>query len=95
MKAKEMMYSGRNVTGIEASVMGLVNKCVPDEALMDVAVKMARGFLKNSWFTLRADKWLVNQGQNHTLEEGLRFEREKSPGRGPDQEERMKNFGST
>jgi hypothetical protein len=60
---------------------------------MDAAVAMARGFLENSWFTLRADKWLVNQGLNYTLGDGLRFEREKSPGRGPDMEERLKRFG--
>lgn len=93
MKAKEMMFSGRVVTGIEAMVMGLANKCVPDEALMDTAIKMARDILENSWFTLRADKWLVNEGQKYTLEDGLLFERKNSPGQSPDAEERLKSFG--
>jgi hypothetical protein len=60
---------------------------------MDATVAMARGFLENSWFTLRADKMLVNQGLNYTLADGLDFERENSPGRGPDLEERLKQFG--
>jgi enoyl-CoA hydratase/carnithine racemase len=94
LTAKELMYSGRVVGGREAAEIGLANKCVPDAELMEAARSMARGFLENSWFTLRADKMLVNKGLNFTLAEGLAFERENSPGRGPDLEERLKNFGS-
>jgi enoyl-CoA hydratase len=93
LAAKEMMFSGRIVGGREAAGMGLANRCVPDEQLMDATIEMARGFLENSWFTLRADKMLVNEGLNHTLRDGLEFERENSPGRGPDMEERLKRFG--
>lgn len=94
LAAKEMMFSGRVVNGPEAASMGLANRCVPDDALMSETVAMARGFLENSWFTLRADKMLVNRGLNFTLAEGLQFERENSPGRGPDLEERLKQFGA-
>lgn len=92
--AKEMMFSGRVVAGEEAVRLGLACRCVAPDALMGAAEEMARGFLENSWFTLRADKMLVNQGMNHTLQDGLAFEREHSPGRGPDVEERLKRFGS-
>ena len=54
---------------------------------------MARGFLQNSWFTLRADKMLINAGQDRTLEDGLRFERDNSPGAGPDMQARLAGFG--
>ena len=94
LAAKEMMFSGRVVSGAEAVAMGLANRCVPDAELMSAAITMARGFLQNSWFTLRADKMLVNQGLNYTLADGLAFERNNSPGRGPDLEERLKQFGS-
>ena len=94
LTAKELMYSGRVVSGAEAAEIGLANRCVPDEQLMDAVQDMARGFLENSWFTLRADKMLVNQGLNFTLADGLNFERNNSPGRGPDLEERLKKFGS-
>jgi enoyl-CoA hydratase/carnithine racemase len=93
VRAKEMMFSGRVVSGAEAAEIGLANRCVPDDQLMGAAVAMARGFLENSWFTLRADKMLVNTGQRFTLAEGLQYERENSPGRGPDLEERLKGFG--
>lgn len=94
LAAKEMMFSGRVISGVEAAAMGLANRCVPDSDLMTASIAMARGFLENSWFTLRADKMLVNRGLNYTLAEGLRFERENSPGRGPDLEERLKQFGA-
>jgi len=92
-RAKEMMFSGRVVSGREAVDIGLAMDCVADEELLASTVARARSFLANSWFTLRADKMLVNGGLDHTLADGLRFERERSPGRGPDLEERLKNFG--
>jgi enoyl-CoA hydratase/carnithine racemase len=93
LAAKEMMFSGRVINGAEAASMGLANRCVPDADLMPTTLAMARAFLENSWFTLRADKMLVNRGLDYTLSDGLAFERENSPGRGPDMAERLKRFG--
>ena len=56
---------------------------------------MAQSFLQNSWFTLRADKMLVNGGLDRTLADGLQFERENSPGRSPDMAERLAGFGKS
>lgn len=91
--AKEMMFSGRVVSGTEAAKMGLALRAVPADRLLEETEALARSFLENSWFTLRADKMLVNRGLDHTLREGLAFERDNSPGRGPDLEERLKRFG--
>ncbi|MYF11706.1 MAG: enoyl-CoA hydratase/isomerase family protein, partial [Gammaproteobacteria bacterium] len=78
LNAKEMMFSGRVVGGAEAVTLGLANRCVPAEELMDAAEAMARSFLANSWFTLRADKMLVN-GESCPIrnepEEGADFQR--------------------
>ena len=93
LKARELMFSGRVVTGPEAVTINLANACVPEDELQAAAVTMAREFLQNSWFTLRADKMLVNQGLRYTLADGLRFERQNSPGRGPDLEARLAQFG--
>ena len=90
--ARELMFSGRVVSGGEAARIGLANKCVRNDELMNATIAMARTFLENSWFTLRADKMLINRGLNYTLAEGLQFERTESPGRGPDLEERLKQF---
>ena len=93
VQAKEMMFSGRVVSGEEAVTLGLANRCVPDDELLDAAIAMADTFLANSWFTLRADKMLINGGLDRTHSEGLVYERNESPGRGPDLEERLKQFG--
>ena len=93
LAAKEMMFSGRVVTGAEAVQLGLANQCVAETELMTSATTMARGFLENSWFTLQMDKTLIKGGLDRTLSDGLRFERETSPGGGPDMAERLKAFG--
>lgn len=93
VRAKEMMFSGRVVSGAEAVAMGLANKVVPDDSLTEEALAMAKSFLENSWHTLNADKSLVNAGLDRGLREGLSYEREHSPGAGPDATDRMANFG--
>lgn len=95
LAAKEMMFSGRVVSGAEAVELGLANQCVADDDLDSAAVTMAQSFLANSWFTLRADKLLINAGLDRTLADGLSFERQNSPGRGPDMEERLAAFNKS
>ncbi|MBT4160636.1 MAG: enoyl-CoA hydratase/isomerase family protein [Gammaproteobacteria bacterium] len=92
LKAKEMMYTGRVVSGTEAAEIGLANECVADDQLIDHTMDVARQIVANSWHTLRADKMLVNMGFNKTLSDGLKFERENSPGPGSDMGERLKSF---
>lgn len=93
LAAREMMFSGRVVDGTEAARIGLANRSVPEDELMAAAVAMARGFLENSWHTLRMDKQLINGGLDRNLKEGLAWEREVSPGAGPDTAERIRSFG--
>ena len=93
MKAKELMFTGRVVSGSEAAEIGLANVCVADEDLDSTVMNLALEMVENSWHTLRADKRLINEGQRYTLAEGLLFERTTSPGPGPDMEERLAAFG--
>lgn len=92
-QAKAMMYSGRVVSGGDAVGLGLALACVPEAELLDYVTAMARQFLENSWFTLRADKLLVNGGLDHPGSAGVAWERANSPGRGPDMQERLARFG--
>lgn len=92
LRAKEMMFSGRVVTAEEAVSMGLANKVVEDDELEAQSLAMADSFLENSWFTLRKDKELVNAGMHLGLADGLAYERENSPGAGPDMQERVARF---
>jgi enoyl-CoA hydratase/carnithine racemase len=92
LRAKEMMFTGRVVSGAEAAAIGLANQCVPEAELHQRTMELARQMVANSWHTLRADKRLVNEGQDHGLAGGLQYERATSPGRGPDMEERLEKF---
>lgn len=93
VRAKELMFTGRVVSGAESVILGLANECVPDDELKNRAVELATDIVKNSWHTLRADKALVNAGLNLHLQDGLEYERKNSPGAGPDMAERLAGFG--
>ena len=92
IKAKEMMFTGKVISGSEALELGLANECVPDESLRDRTFEIANQIVQNSWHTLRSDKYLVNTGMSMSYEDGKLFEREKSPGPDPDMQTRIKNF---
>lgn len=93
LKAREMMFTGRDVSGVEAARIGLANMAVPDADLERATRELAEQIVLNSWHTLRADKRLLNEGQSYTFRDGLQFERKTSPGAGPDMAERLERFG--
>lgn len=93
LRAKEMMFTGRVVGGAEAAEIGLALECVPDDALEARVEELTTAMAENSWHTLRADKMLLHGGVGQELSEGLAFERQNSPGRGPDAAERIAAFG--
>ena len=93
LKAKEMMFTGRIVSGLESVALGLANECVADEDLIPHTISLAQQIVANSWHTLKADKSLVNQGLDLHLTDGLAWERANSPGAGPDMKDRLANFG--
>jgi enoyl-CoA hydratase/carnithine racemase len=93
LRAKEIMFTGRKVSGAEALSLGLANACVPDAELEAKTLAFAREIAANSWFTLRTEKQLVAQGSPLGLTQALAFERANSPGAGPDMAERLKSFG--
>lgn len=93
LKAKEMMYSGRTVEGAEAVEIGLANLCVPDADLEPRTVALAQQIVANSWYSLRGEKKLINEGQRYTLADGLAYERENSAGATADTMQRLKDFG--
>jgi len=47
-RAAELMFTGRPVMAEEAAQMGLILRCVDDEALMDEALKLAASIMVNS-----------------------------------------------
>jgi enoyl-CoA hydratase/carnithine racemase len=88
------MFTGTPVPGHESVALGLANTCVPDAELEETVKAIAASIVANSWHTVRADKQLVNEGQQFSLSEALAYERRTSPGAGPDMAERLKAFGT-
>ena len=73
-KAKEMLFTGDTIDAEEAYRIGLVNKVVPVESLMDKTMKMAAKIAAKPAMALKVTKIVVNNGINMDLESALRFE---------------------
>jgi enoyl-CoA hydratase/carnithine racemase len=91
-RAKELMFTSRTVLAPEAAVIGLVDGCVPDEMLAEEIAGLTSAILANSSFSNRGNKRLLDETSGLSLSEGLRFEREKTPGMAPDAGERIARF---
>jgi enoyl-CoA hydratase len=64
-KARELLFTAENITGEEAQRIGLVNKAVLGEDLMEEAFAMAKKIAANSPFSLKLIKkgFLMAQGE--------------------------------
>jgi len=64
-KARELLFTAENITGEEAERIGLVNKAVPLDKLLEEAMDMARKIVANSSFSLKLIKkgFLMAQGE--------------------------------
>ena len=74
-KGMEMVLTGRLISAWEAYRRGLVVKVVPDEALLDEAIRLAKEIASKSGFAVELGKEAVNKALDTTLQQGLDFER--------------------
>ena len=74
-RSMEMILTGKSISAEEAYRMGLVNKIVPVESLMDEAKKIASEIASKPPISVRAAKEAILRAQDTTLEVGLEFER--------------------
>ncbi|GAB3511288.1 enoyl-CoA hydratase/isomerase family protein [Emticicia fontis] len=74
LKAKELSFTAKPITGKEAERIGLVNRALPLEKLEETAFELANEILQNSAQTIAAMKHLYNEGFAKTLEQGLAIE---------------------
>ncbi len=72
--AKEMIYTCRQVKAPEALAIGLVNKVVPLENLMEEALAMAAAIAKNAPIAVSLCKELINTGAQCDLDTALKME---------------------
>ncbi len=93
-RAKELLYSGREVFADEAYHMGLINHLVPSEQLMDKAVEIAAGIAKNRVEGVANIKQMLHEHSGLAMEEQYRNEINARSGRfkGLSVEEGFKDF---
>ncbi|MDG1946084.1 MAG: enoyl-CoA hydratase/isomerase family protein [Halioglobus sp.] len=72
-RAKELLMSGKLVSGTEAATMGLINHCVPPESLIDEAVAFAAELAHGPIAAIRWTKMAINQGIQHSINTTLNF----------------------
>jgi len=74
-KAMEMILTGRPITASEALQIGLVNKVVANEILLDEARALAEEIAKKSPIAVRLAKEAILKVFDTSITEGLEFER--------------------
>jgi len=74
-KAMEMVLTGNPITAVEAEKAGLVSRVVPADKTLDEALKIANQIASLSQPIVAIAKESVNAAYEHTLAEGLHFER--------------------
>ena len=73
-KAKEMIYSARNIKADEAYRIGLVNNVYPAEELMPAAKKLASIIAANAPIAVRACKKAINDGLDAAMDDAIVIE---------------------
>lgn len=73
-QAKEMIFTGRMVPAPEALTLGIANRVVPADQLMDAVMKTARAIAAKGRVSLRAAKEAVNRGLACDLATGCAIE---------------------
>lgn len=75
-KAKEIIFSGRQVKAEEALSIGLVNKIVKPEKLLEESISMMKAILKNASMAVGYAKVAINRGLEMDKENGLELEKD-------------------
>jgi len=73
-KARELLFTARNIDGREAERIGLVNRAVPGDRLMDTALAMAKEITQNSSFSIRMIKKGLEMAYEVSLEALMDYE---------------------
>ncbi len=73
-KAKELIFTGDIIAADEALRIGLVDKVVEPEALMETVSTTAKKILANGPLAVAAAKRTIHEGLSMTLEQGNRLE---------------------
>lgn len=73
-KAKELIFTGRAISGAEAAAIGLASKAVPREQVLPETMKLARKLSAGATIALAAAKRTITDGLETDLAGGLQLE---------------------
>lgn len=73
-KAKEILYTARNIKADKALEIGLVSAVYSQEELMPAAQKMAAGIAANAPIAVRHTKEAINRGLQTDIDSGIAIE---------------------
>jgi enoyl-CoA hydratase len=73
-KAKELVFTGDFIDAHEAMAIGLANKVVPAESLLDESTAMARRIGEKSPLALKLSRIAIDQGMHSSFEQTLELE---------------------
>jgi enoyl-CoA hydratase/carnithine racemase len=76
-KAKDIIFTGRFVKADEALAMGLVDRVLPPEKVLEEAVTYASQFSRAAAMAIRAAKECIDRGSEVDLDTGLEIERQQ------------------
>ena len=75
-KAKELIFSGKQIGAEEAKRIGLVNEVYAPEELLDKAVEMAKSFTANAPIAVKYAKACIDRGMQMDIDDGIAVENE-------------------
>ncbi len=73
-RAKELIFTGKNIKAQEAFEYGIVNKVIEHDKLMDEVLKTANLIASKGRVALRSAKEVIQNGLNTDIETGCRIE---------------------
>jgi len=73
-KAKELIFTAEYINGKEAERIGLVNKAVKADSLMDEAISMAEKIKSNSLLSIKLIKRLLNVARETSITSIMQYE---------------------
>ena len=75
-KAKELIFSGKQIGAEEAKRIGLVNEVYAAEELLNKAVEMAKSFTANAPIAVKYSKACIDRGMQMDIDDGIALENE-------------------
>ncbi len=76
-RAKELVYTGRQVDAEEAAAIGYADKVAPSDEVLELALDDAREWATKATVAIGAAKKALAAGLGHSLSDGLRVEMEQ------------------